>query len=90
MAKFGEKGTNNGQLSCPAGIAVDSEGHIAVADLKNLSVQIFDPEGAFLKKLGDDSESKKGGVFGKPTGVAISGHGNVIVADRGQHTIQVF
>ena len=92
LSKFGSKGSNNGQFNCPAGIAVDAEGHVVVADLKNLCVQIFDCEGGFVKKIGEQDSPVKGGnnVFSKPTGVAISGNGNVVVADRGNHRVQVF
>lgn len=90
LVKFGEKGNSKGQFSCPAGVAVDSEGHLVVADLKNVNVQAFDSKGLFLMKVGEAADSKNGSVFGKPNGVAISGRGNVIVADRGHHCIQVF
>lgn len=89
MERIGEKGNSNGQFNCPAGIAIDSEGHIAVADLKNLNVQIFDWDGAFVKKLGD-AEKKNASGFGKPTGIAITRNGNLVVADRGHHCVQVF
>lgn len=51
MAKFGESGNGDGQFSRPAGVAVDDEGYIYVADWGNERVQVLDPDGSFQLKL---------------------------------------
>ena len=68
---------------------VDSENNIVVADFKNIDVQLFSPEGEFVKKLGGD-QSRYNGLFVKPTGICITPNGNILVADRGTHKIELF
>jgi sugar lactone lactonase YvrE len=41
VAQFGSKGTGNGQFKDPQGIALDSEGHVWVADAGNNRIQEF-------------------------------------------------
>ena len=46
--KFGNKGSNNGQLNGPCGIAFDNSNHLYVADFNNNRVQKFDISGNYL------------------------------------------
>lgn len=70
------------------GVAVDDQGYIFVADSGNNRIQIFNPDGSFLKTFGSwgsgDSEFK--GL----EGVAIMSNGNILVCDRENHRVQVF
>lgn len=57
--KFGSRGERPGQFNEPYGVAVASSGHIFVAEKGNNRVQIFTPEGEFIRYLvrysrGDD------------------------------------
>ncbi|HOC94106.1 MAG TPA: PKD domain-containing protein [bacterium] len=64
------QGSQNGQLSAPAGLAVDSDGNIIVADTGNDRVQIFTTSNQLLNVLGGT-----GAGFGKlrsPYDVAVS------------------
>ena len=57
---FGESGDGNGQFNRPAGLAVDADGDVYVADLRNHRVQMFDREGRYLLKfLGDGTLSRQ-------------------------------
>src|SRR6478609_8872898 len=46
----GEPGDQPGQFSTPHNIAVDTEGHVYVADRGNRRIQVFDGEGKFLRQ----------------------------------------
>jgi DNA-binding beta-propeller fold protein YncE len=47
---WGKRGAGPGEFNEPHGIATDSRGRVYVADRANNRVQIFDPEGNFLKQ----------------------------------------
>lgn len=70
------------------GVAVDDQGYICVADSGNNRIQIFHPDGSFLRAFGcwgsGDAEFK--GL----EGVAIMSNGNILVCDRENHRVQVF
>lgn len=74
---------------CPSGISVDSEGHVVVADFKNVNVQIFTLKGKYIKRLGIPGTTDHT-LFSKPCGICITGSGHVLVADRGTHRVQLF
>ena len=54
MDMFGEKGNSTSNFDSPAGIALDEEGKIYVADFNNKRIQIWDFSGNF-----DSSNWKK-------------------------------
>ncbi|MFT3713499.1 MAG: hypothetical protein QM817_38070 [Archangium sp.] len=66
VMKFGEGGTNPGQLSSPVHLAVMPDGSIFVADSRSARVQKFDATGKYvdLITLPDDKLTKQHGVFG--------------------------
>lgn len=66
VMKFGEGGTNPGQLSSPVHLAVMPDGSIFVADSRSARVQKFDATGKYVDviTLSDDKLTKQHGVFG--------------------------
>ncbi|MCH8222671.1 MAG: SMP-30/gluconolactonase/LRE family protein, partial [Chloroflexi bacterium] len=88
VAKWGSPGGGDGQFNRPGGVAVDASGNVYVADFDNHRVQVFSPEGRFLRKWG--SEGAADGEFDGPTGVAVDGSGNVYVVDGLNARVQVF
>lgn len=88
ISSFGSAGSGNGQFEHPAGIAVDAEGNIWVADEENDRVEEFDEEGEYLGQFGAEGEEK--GQLESPTDVAIDFAGNVWVADTGNNRIDEF
>ena len=46
---FGKRGSGKGQFNCPQGIACDSTGNVYVADSVKSHIQVFTPEGKFLR-----------------------------------------
>ncbi len=51
VKSFGEPGSGPGQFNTPHSIASDSKGNIYVADRGNKRIQVFDPDGKFLREV---------------------------------------
>jgi DNA-binding beta-propeller fold protein YncE len=51
ITSWGGKGTGPGQFDVAHGLAIDPQGRIWVADRENQRVQIFDPDGTFVRQM---------------------------------------
>ncbi len=85
---FGEPGSGPGQFNEPRGLAADSRGNLYVADTKNSRIQVFDPNGQFLRAIGAPGSGD--GQLKEPCGVAVDADGTVVVADTWNHRIARF
>lgn len=63
------------RLQMPAGIAVDAEDNIYVADSRRGTVLVYDPQGTFLRYLGDYRGES---ILQSPTGIAIDRSAGVL------------
>ena len=72
----------------PHGIAVNSEGLIAVADQEKHRILIIDMEGNCVRKVG--CYGKSVGQLNRPTDVTYLNDDNILVADQLNHRIQQF
>ena len=70
------------------GVAVDEQGYIFVADSGNNRIQIFNPDGTFLRCFGRWGQAD--GEFKGLEGIAVNSAGRILVADRENHRIQIF
>jgi len=48
---WGEPGNKQGQFDTPHSIAADAKGNIYVADRGNFRIQVFDPDGKYLREI---------------------------------------
>jgi len=84
---FGSRGNENGQFHFPYNIAFDRSGDVYVADYSNHRIQVFTPEGQYLRTFG--SKGAGPGELHDPAGVAIDGD-RVYVAEVNNHCVSVF
>ena len=85
---WGVKGTADGQLDGPSGLAFDANDDLYVADSLNNRVQKFSKGGDFLLAFGGHGTGE--GEFNRPWGITVDGDGQVYVVDWGNHRVQKF
>jgi sugar lactone lactonase YvrE len=81
------------RFSYPAGIAVDDEGNVYIADTANHRIRQIAPDGTVTTLAGSGQPGNADGLaaeaqFRAPEGVTVDTRGNVIVADTGNHRIR--
>lgn len=105
LLSFGGDGAGPGQLARfatsggggPNGIAIDDNGDIYVADTWNHRIQVFSPDGVFLRGWGgffdaqnDPAQAETNeSLFYGPRGLAFY-NGELYVTDTGNERVQVF
>lgn len=77
----GSAGKRDGQFKAPAGLAADAQGRLTVADPDLQRVQVFSPDGIFLRALS--------GPFGSPVDVAALPD-KTAVLDAGRKAVLYF
>lgn len=85
---FGEKGSGEGQLKDPRGIAIAAGGRVLIADTGNNRIAVFEADGTPAPSFG--LEGSGDGELLQPVGVAVMGDGRVAVGDTGNARIAIF
>lgn len=92
--EVGERGqAAGGNFNQPWGIDVGPDGNVYVADTWNHRIQVFTPDGEFIRtwgQLGQLDAAQLPSDFWGPRDVAVGPDGLVYVADTGNKRIQVF
>jgi sugar lactone lactonase YvrE len=70
----------------PGGVAVDSAGHVWVADTWNSRVDEFSNTGEYINRFGTEGTGE--GQFKEPEGIAVDSKGDVWVADTGNSRVE--
>jgi DNA-binding beta-propeller fold protein YncE len=78
---WGSTGNKPGQFIEHHGIDFDSAGHVYVADTANQRIQVFTPDGEFIKSWGTMGASDN--QFLMPQDIAIDSSQNVYISDVG-------
>jgi tripartite motif-containing protein 71 len=87
------KGTAAGDVTQPEGIAVDSAGHIWIADTGNNRIEEYLSTGVFNNQMIGTygcCYSAPNTEFNAPQGLAFDGAGDLYVADANNNRIQVY
>jgi tripartite motif-containing protein 71 len=80
LAKWGARGTGDGEFCWANGITIDKEGTLYICDIGR--VQKFSSDGKFIRKWGNANDtSAKTGQFGVTRDIAVDSKGNLYVAD---------
>jgi len=79
----GAPSTKTDGFDTPAGLTVDDDGNLYVADSGNRVVKKYSPTGVFLLEIG-------AGRLELPTSVAVNDGGQVFVSDEAGHLVSVF
>ena len=74
LLSWGEPGSGPGQFHVPHGIAVAPDGSVYVADRENSRLQVFTPDGDFLREWPD---------VARPCQVAFDADGRLYIAELG-------
>ena len=89
ISLFGKHGDGPGYLTRPKGIAVDSDGHIWVADEMQDRLQVFNREGQLLTYIGT-GHGDLPGQFKSLIGVAIDKQNRVFTSEQEPGRVQMF
>ncbi len=86
LSRIGSRGRGAGQFLLPSAVALnESNGDLVVSDSVSHSVQVFDVNGRFVRRL-----SYKNSSFFQPHGLDVDADGNILIADSRHRRIQVF
>jgi DNA-binding beta-propeller fold protein YncE len=88
LRQWGSRGSTDGRLRSPVGVAVDGAGHVYVVDAENNRVEVFDSGGRFVEKWGLRGTDL--GEFSQPTAIAVDCAGDVYVADTNNNRVERF
>ncbi len=87
---WGRRGAGPGEFTFTGalqlGLAIAADGSVFVADGGNHRIQVFGPEGRFLRQFGTRGEEP--GQFFNPAGLAIGPDGSLFVADNFNMRVQ--
>jgi len=88
IREWGGNGAGAGKFRYPATVAVTADSRIAVVDVLNTRVQLFQADGRFLVNVGEWGVLP--GQLFRPKGVAIDHLRRVYISDSYMNLIQVF
>ncbi len=88
LACFGWWGGGPGEFNRPEGLAVDAADRLYVADSCNHRVQVFAPDGTFLRAYGRAGAGP--GELSYPYDVRVDAQGHQFVCEFGNSRLQVF
>ena len=87
ISQFGKKGSGEGELNAPMGMAIDTNDLVYVSEWNNHRISIFTREGHFLRSFGSHGQGP--GQFNNPTGITVSNNGVTYICDFNNQRVQV-
>ena len=83
IRSIGSKGSKDGQLNYPIGLAFNSRGNLLVGERNNKRISVFEGSSGVLK-------TKLGEFGGYGVNMAVDSFDRVIVSDNGSHRLEFF
>ena len=77
-----------GKLYMPVNLALDQQGRLYVSDMAACRIQIYGPDGKYLRSLGGRGDLP--GQFARPKGVAVDRENWIYVVDAASQVCQIF
>jgi len=74
LLEWGRKGSGDGEFNIPHNLELDNAGNVYVADRENKRIQVFTPNGRFIRKITSPD-------FGKITSLVFGANGRLYAAD---------
>ena len=87
--KFGSEGSGNGQFKYPWDVASDRSGCVYEVDHGNYRVQVFTPDGGYLRQFGAKRGSGNG-ELDRPASICVDSDDLVYVGESGNKRVSVF
>lgn len=88
LLDFGKRGNGPGEFNFPLDVTVGLDNLLYVVDSGNFRVEVFRPDGTFVRQFG--SIGNRGGNFARPKELATDPQGNVYVVDAAFGNVQIF
>ena len=85
---IGTRGGKEGQFNLPRDATIAPDGKLYVVDGGNFRIQVFEPDGTFIKTFG--AVGRRSGQFSRPKGIAADPSGNIYVSDTAFGNFQIF
>lgn len=82
------RGDGEGEFRFPTYLTIDGQGNVYIVDTLNFRVQVFDPDGQFLRAFGEVG-NLPGNLY-RPKGIGLDSEGHIYVADAAFNNIQIF
>lgn len=87
LYRVGEKGSGEGQLRDPRGMAIDGQENLVVCDSGNHRLHVFTTDG---KAFTIGSRGRELGQFDKPQDAVVTSDGRLFVTDYSNNRVQIF
>lgn len=91
-AGFQDGAASEAKFFYPAGMAIDADDNLYIADYSNHKIRVITPAGVVSTYAGTIAGNVDGNLataqFNGPTGVCLDSQGNLYVADYGNHKIR--
>lgn len=88
LLDIGKRGSEPGNFNLPRDVSIGKDGLLYVVDGGNFRVQVFKPDGTFVRVFGE--VGRRVGMFSRPKEVANDADGNVYVVDSAFGNFQIF
>ena len=86
LYKIGDKGSDDGQLRDPRGMAIDSKDNLVVCDSGNHRLHMFTTDG---RAFAFGTQGKETGQFDKPQDIVVTSDGRLYVTDYCNNRVQI-